>query len=325
MVEELFTAMRNQNVEESYYDFALEQIDSALIRDLYMSSIGEAFEGYEDYPGDIARESEQLNDFMMDSISTEDMLNESILSAPTRAVNRGINAFGTAANKHAFNYNTSAAYKKKTDAAAAVGAALGAAALYKNSKDIRHAAGDALTSYGNSGKEEANEGFNGDTISEGIANSIYTAPGRAFTAGASKLGSMASTHMQKYNNSRAYRYGTNIAGLAAAKALYDNRKEIAKKAGNALNSDKDEEASEGYLFEGSDCHGPNCNCSECEIQKECSDPAIIRAIDLLPESDPRDAGTFFSRTNAVNVECDRAIKEQYDLIDAIIPDTLITM
>ena len=143
MVEELFSAMQNRNVEESYHEFALEQIDNALVRDLYMGCIGEAFEGYGEKSS--IQENDQLNDFMNEGISTEDLVNE------------------------------------------------------------------------------------GE------------------------------------------------------------------------------------------------NCANCKIDKECCDPAIIKAIDLLPESDPRDAGTFFSQTDAVSAECNKACQEQFDLIDAIIPDTIISL
>lgn len=70
--------------------------------------------------------------------------------------------------------------------------------------------------------------------------------------------------------------------------------------------------------------GKNCSsCGECD-----KNPAIEKAIDILPESDPTDVGTFFSKTRGISAEeCTaegaRMMQETRDLIGAIIPDTSI--
>lgn len=70
--------------------------------------------------------------------------------------------------------------------------------------------------------------------------------------------------------------------------------------------------------------GKNCSsCGECD-----KNPAIEKAIDILPETDPTDAGTFFSNTKGISAEeCTaegaRMMQETRDLIGAIIPDTSI--
>ena len=66
-----------------------------------------------------------------------------------------------------------------------------------------------------------------------------------------------------------------------------------------------------------------------DVEEACADcePAIQNCISKVPEGNPADAGTYFSLVNKVNAEGDpearKAIKEQMDLIEAIIPDTII--
>ena len=243
MVEELFSAMQNRNVEEAYYDFALEQINNGLIRDLYMGSIAEAFEGFEQEPSEIMQEAEQLDDFMMEGISTEELVNE----VEVRRIVGHNNLGGKIATglRAAGNYRTN----------------------HKGSHDK-------------------------------LGRALHKSADFAFdhNKGITRAG-----------------YGVAVGAAYGAKKAYDHFKNNDSNASNGQTNESYGQLDD-FMMEGQ-------NCSSC-----CTDPAIVRAIDLLPESDPRDAGTFFSRTNAVNAEeCGACCQEQFDLIDAIIPDTVINL
>ena len=91
------------------------------------------------------------------------------------------------------------------------------------------------------------------------------------------------------------------------------------------------------LTEGSkNCSGKDCGGSgvgesdDDDDVEECGsvDENISHLIDLHPETDPKDVGSYFSNTDDVAAECSESVKdgliqEQLQMVDLLIPDTEI--
>ena len=282
MVEELFSAMQNRNIEEAYYDFALEQINNSFIRDMYMGSIAEAFEGYEQEPSEIMQEADQLDDFMMEGISTEEMVDER--KVPNFKPGTTLQQAHKQGKREGSIQGFAAGQKRGLLQGAAGATAIGGALAVRNMDESANMV-DEFMSDGITTEDLINETqYYGDTFNDGV----------------------------KYGRTRGMAKGA-LLGAIGATALTGAKYEYDKYKQKKSNTKESYEYNDDFMMEGQGCEG-------C-----CTDPVIVKAIDLLPESDPRDAGTFFSRTNAVSAECNAACQEQFDLIDAIIPDTIITL